>query len=102
MNTSDVRNTDRTQGFFWAIAIPVTASIVFAAVLLAYRGDKLYDAVVQAVYQFREQRARKKMTPSPLESERTWKELLSLSLHFQGLRQRSGFSRPGSEKQHLL
>jgi hypothetical protein len=102
MNTSDVRNTGRTQSFFWAIAIPVTAGIVFAAVLLAYRGDKLYDAVVQAVHQLREQRARKKMRPIPLKPGRTWQELLPLYLRFWSLRRRSGLSRPDSEKEHLL
>jgi hypothetical protein len=54
MNTADIRNTDRSQGFFWAIAVPVTAGIVFAAVLLAYHGDKLYDRISQTTHRFRD------------------------------------------------
>jgi hypothetical protein len=54
MNTADIRNTERGQGYFWAIAVPVTAGIVFAAVLLAYHGDKLYDAILQAIHRLAE------------------------------------------------
>ncbi|KAL1801754.1 hypothetical protein ACET3X_002096 [Alternaria dauci] len=32
MNTSDIRNIDRTQAFFWVIAIPFTAAIVLIAI----------------------------------------------------------------------
>jgi hypothetical protein len=102
MNMSDVRNTDQTQGFFWAIAIPVTAGIVFAAVLLAYRGDKLYDAIVQTVHQLREQRARKRMTTAPLNPGTTWPDMPHLHLRFWSLRGRGGFATSKSEKQHLL
>jgi hypothetical protein len=102
MNMSDVRNTDQTQGFFWAIAIPVTAGIVFLAVLLAYRGDKLYDAIVQAVHQLKEQRARRRVIPAPLKPGRTWPEMLPFYLRFWSLRERAGFSKSNSEKQHLL
>jgi hypothetical protein len=102
MNMSDVRNTDQTQGFFWAIAIPVTACIVFAAVLLAYHGDKLYDAIVQALHQLREQRMRKKLAPAPLKPGRTWPDMLPLYLRFWNLRGRGGVLIPNSGKQHLL
>jgi hypothetical protein len=54
MNMSDIRNTDSTQAFFWAIAIPVTAGIVFVAVFLACRGDKLYYTIVQTTQEVKE------------------------------------------------
>lgn len=50
----DIRNTNRSQGFFWAIALPVTAAIVVGAVLLAYQGDKLYDVIAKAFHQWRQ------------------------------------------------
>ncbi|KAF1832236.1 hypothetical protein BDW02DRAFT_503407 [Decorospora gaudefroyi] len=76
MNMVDIRDTNRTQGFFWAIAVPVTAGIVFVAVMLAYHGDKLYDAVVLAVHQVREHRARKGAIPMLLEPETKWRTFL--------------------------
>ncbi|KAL7770335.1 hypothetical protein CFE70_000268 [Pyrenophora teres f. teres 0-1] len=78
MNTSDIRNTDRGQGFFWSIALPVTAGIVFAAVLLAYHGDKLYDAIVQTYHQQRDKRLIDKGKAAPLEFSRTWRETLTV------------------------
>ncbi|KAF2874298.1 hypothetical protein BDV95DRAFT_627032 [Massariosphaeria phaeospora] len=54
MNTADIRNTNKNQGFFWAIAIPITVTIVGTAVLLAYYGDKLYDATFEAFRKLRE------------------------------------------------
>lgn len=89
MNTSDIRNTDRSQTFFWAIAIPVTAGIVFSAVLLAYHGDKLYDAVVQVVHEIREKRA---MTSRPLlEFRNAWDKSLPVYKVPWKARRRSAF-----------
>jgi hypothetical protein len=72
MNTADIRNTDRGQGYFWAIAVPVTAGIVFAAVLLAYHGDKLYDAGLQTIHQFGEYRSTSSATALRPEKRRSW------------------------------
>ncbi|OAL53758.1 hypothetical protein IQ07DRAFT_501866 [Pyrenochaeta sp. DS3sAY3a] len=89
MNTSDIRNTNRSQTFFWAIAIPVTAGIVFSAVLLAYHGDKLYDAVVQVVHEIREKRA---MTSEPLlEFRNAWDKSLPVYKVPWKARRRSAF-----------
>jgi hypothetical protein len=72
MNTADIRNMDRGQGYFWAIAVPVTAGIVFAAVLLAYHGDKLYDAILQAIQQFTEHRSNSPAMVLRPERKRSW------------------------------
>jgi hypothetical protein len=72
MNTADIRNMDRGQGYFWAIAVPVTAGIVFAAVLLAYHGDKLYDAILQAIDQFTEHRSNSPAMVLRPERKRSW------------------------------
>ncbi|KAF2186966.1 hypothetical protein K469DRAFT_662874 [Zopfia rhizophila CBS 207.26] len=50
MNTADIRNTGHGQGFFWSIALPVTASIVGISVLVAYQGDKMYDVLFKAAH----------------------------------------------------
>jgi hypothetical protein len=96
MNMSDIRNTNSTQAFFWAIAIPVTAGIVFAAVLLAYRGDKLYDSVVQAMHEMKEQRRRKNVQ-APLQNGRKWRDLLSFAPPSWVLRRRSNLKIEGVE-----
>jgi hypothetical protein len=54
MNTADIRNINKSQGLFWAIAVPVTAVIVLVAILLAYHGDKLYDRILQMIHRFAE------------------------------------------------
>jgi Mg2+ and Co2+ transporter CorA len=72
MNTADIRSTDRGQGYFWAIAVPVTAGIVFAAVLIAYHGDKLYDAVLKTTHQFTERRSASPETVSRPERKSSW------------------------------
>jgi hypothetical protein len=72
MNTADIRNTNRGQGYFWAIAVPVTAGIVFAAVLLAYHGDKLYDEGLQAIHQFVAYRSTSSVTELRPRKRRSW------------------------------
>lgn len=89
MNTSDIRNTNKGQGFFWAIAIPITACIVFAAVLLAYHGDKLYDAIVQAIHQLREQQTIVRATQA--EPGQLLEKTLPLHSSSWTSRRRSGF-----------
>lgn len=49
MNTADIRDTYHEQGFFWLIAVPVTAGVVGVSVLVAYRGDKMFDALNQSI-----------------------------------------------------
>jgi hypothetical protein len=78
MNTADIRNTDRGQGYFWAIAVPVTLGIVFAAVLLAYHGDKLYDAFWQAVHKLAERRSATSTKILQPEGKRSWMPMPSL------------------------
>ncbi|KAF2839532.1 hypothetical protein M501DRAFT_1056889 [Patellaria atrata CBS 101060] len=46
MNVSDLRNMDKTQTIFWSTALPVTGTVVCAALVVAYQGDKLQDMMV--------------------------------------------------------
>ncbi|KAF1937395.1 hypothetical protein EJ02DRAFT_412440 [Clathrospora elynae] len=101
MNTVDIRNTSQSQGSFWAIAVPVTLGIVFAVLLLAYHGDKLYDGIVQTVHRLREQRTRNRAKLAPLKSKRTWQKALPLHPRYWGVRGRSGFRRFDTEKLRL-
>lgn len=39
MNTADIRDMNRGQGLYWAIAIPVTFSVLLLAFLYGYKGD---------------------------------------------------------------
>ncbi|KAF1957180.1 hypothetical protein CC80DRAFT_491984 [Byssothecium circinans] len=61
MNTVDIRDTNRTQRFFWVIAVPVTASIVGIAVFIAYYGGQLYDMASIALQQLREDTSHEKI-----------------------------------------
>jgi hypothetical protein len=87
MNTSDIRNTDRGQGYFWAIAVPVTLGIVFAAVLLAYHGDRLYDAFWQAVHTLAERRTASSTKTLHTERRRSWGKMPSIHAGFPKVRQ---------------
>ncbi|RYN19210.1 hypothetical protein AA0116_g2953 [Alternaria tenuissima] len=89
MNTSDIRNIDRTQAFFWVIAIPFTAVIVLVAILLAYRGDKLYDLVVQTIHEVKERHMKTGLPIAPLQDEREWGNLFSFARPSRALRSRS-------------
>ncbi|KAF2110714.1 hypothetical protein BDV96DRAFT_583628 [Lophiotrema nucula] len=102
MNTADIRNTDLGQGFFWAIAMPVTFGIVVVAILLAYQGDKLYDATAQAFHRFREKDQFPKEISTLLSIERGLPQHKDspTSTRVAGLNRRSGLglrrSEPGS------
>lgn len=89
MNTSDIRDMERTQSFFWAISIPVTAAIVTSAVLLAYRGDKLYDAVQYAFDTTKEKYARKKARNVPLKVDVSWWDRMPLVFRRRTFRERT-------------
>lgn len=54
MNTTDVRDTQYDQRLFWAIAVPVTASIVTLAFTYGYKGDEIFDWVRDWVAQWKE------------------------------------------------
>jgi Na+/proline symporter len=101
MNTTDIRDTDRTQGFFWAIAIPVTAGIVFASVLLAYQGDKVYDAVAETVHKVKERYSRTRTQGSMQNLGRTWQRPISIRPSLWNLRRRGALARFGNDKLHL-
>jgi hypothetical protein len=46
MNFADIRDMERTQGLFWAVAVPVTAGIIVLAVFLANHGDRVLELVI--------------------------------------------------------
>lgn len=43
MNFSDIRDMDRTQWLFWAVAICTTMAVVTASVVLAFFGGDLQE-----------------------------------------------------------
>lgn len=43
MNFSDIRDMDRTQWLFWAVAICTTVGVVTASVVLAFFGGDLME-----------------------------------------------------------
>lgn len=58
MNTSDIRDTDRDQTFFWAIALPVTFVVLTTAFVYGYRGDAIDQFVDDMWESWRRLRAR--------------------------------------------
>lgn len=42
-NTADIRDMSNTQSTFWALAIPVTVTVVAVAMFVAYKGDVVHD-----------------------------------------------------------
>ncbi|EAW07142.1 uncharacterized protein ACLA_018460 [Aspergillus clavatus NRRL 1] len=49
MNTVDIRDMDLGQSVFWAVAAPFTTLTVGVCMLIAYQGDRLREAVIQAL-----------------------------------------------------
>jgi hypothetical protein len=45
MNTNDIRDMASGQSLFWAVAIPLTAVTMGAAMFISYNGDNLRDGV---------------------------------------------------------
>ena len=58
MNTSDIRNTDRDQWLFWAIAAPLTLFIVGVCMVVAYEGERIRDVIVQSLVKSRRETRR--------------------------------------------
>ncbi|GAB1206161.1 hypothetical protein APSETT445_004843 [Aspergillus pseudonomiae] len=58
MNTSDIRNTDRNQWLFWAIAAPLTLFIVGVCMVVAYEGERIRDVIVQSLVKSRRETRR--------------------------------------------
>lgn len=51
MNFADIRDMEKRQGVFWAIALPVTAGIIVIAIFLANHGDKALGLILQFLHQ---------------------------------------------------
>lgn len=43
MNTVDIRNQNATQGWFWEIAIPLTAAVIALALLVGYKFETMRE-----------------------------------------------------------
>ncbi|KAI1451696.1 hypothetical protein F4805DRAFT_463537 [Annulohypoxylon moriforme] len=50
MNTTDIRNTDYDQRFFWAVALPVTFVVLALAFFYGYKGDTIEDRILTLLY----------------------------------------------------
>lgn len=47
INTNDIRNMNSNQNLFWAVAMPVTLTVLFAAFVYAYKADEVADLLRQ-------------------------------------------------------
>ena len=102
MNTADIRNTDRDQRFFWAIAIPITASIVGVAVLFAYQGDKLYNALFKASHRWGEDSSTNFIAPSLIDVNQLQNDPQPFHAESWSLRKRSWFGSKRSNADSVL
>ncbi|KAF2170197.1 hypothetical protein M409DRAFT_19800 [Zasmidium cellare ATCC 36951] len=58
MNFSDIRDMDRTQWLFWAVAICVTVGVVTSSIVLAFSGG----AIVEKMHMWRDSRREKTLS----------------------------------------
>ncbi|OTA54642.1 hypothetical protein K449DRAFT_469323 [Hypoxylon sp. EC38] len=56
MNTTDIRDTDYDQRFFWTVAIPVTFVVLALAFLYGYKGDSIEDRILTLMHTKSERR----------------------------------------------
>ncbi|KAI0138077.1 hypothetical protein F4776DRAFT_654461 [Hypoxylon sp. NC0597] len=62
MNTTDIRDTDYDQRFFWTVAIPVTFVVLALAFLYGYKGDSIEDRIL-TLMQTRSERRHQELSP---------------------------------------
>ncbi|KAI1206728.1 uncharacterized protein F4807DRAFT_438038 [Annulohypoxylon truncatum] len=67
MNTTDIRDTDYDQRFFWTVALPVTFVVLALAFFYGYKGDTIEDRILTLMYDKSERRHRE-----PLKKTVTW------------------------------
>ncbi|KAF4934221.1 hypothetical protein CGCF245_v008832 [Colletotrichum fructicola] len=58
MNTTDIRDTEFDQRFFWIVSIPVTAVVVVLAMTYGYKSDDINDWLYQKMHQPRQKLSR--------------------------------------------
>ncbi|OTA79326.1 hypothetical protein M434DRAFT_38340 [Hypoxylon sp. CO27-5] len=56
MNTTDIRDTDYDQRFFWTVAIPVTFVVLALAFFYGYKGDSIEDRILTLMHTKSERR----------------------------------------------
>ncbi|KAI1106049.1 hypothetical protein F4804DRAFT_82626 [Jackrogersella minutella] len=56
MNTTDIRDTDYDQRFFWIVAIPVTVVVLALAFFYGYKGDAIEERVLALMHDRSERR----------------------------------------------
>ncbi|KAI0838310.1 hypothetical protein F5Y06DRAFT_303980 [Hypoxylon sp. FL0890] len=56
MNTTDIRDTDYDQRFFWTVAIPVTFVVLALAFFYGYKGDSIEERVLTLMHARSERR----------------------------------------------
>ncbi|KAI0883680.1 uncharacterized protein GGS22DRAFT_194936 [Annulohypoxylon maeteangense] len=50
MNTTDIRDTEYDQRFFWTVALPVTFVVLALAFFYGYKGDTIEDRILTLLY----------------------------------------------------
>ncbi|KAF2141565.1 uncharacterized protein K452DRAFT_287526 [Aplosporella prunicola CBS 121167] len=58
MNTADIRDTNKTQGTFWAAALPTTVVVLSVTMLLAYNASAIREWLFDARLEWSEHRQR--------------------------------------------
>ncbi|KAI1408535.1 hypothetical protein F5Y13DRAFT_204710 [Hypoxylon sp. FL1857] len=56
MNTTDIRDTDYDQRFFWTVAIPVTFVVLALAFFYGYKGDSIEERILTLMHAGSERR----------------------------------------------
>lgn len=88
MNFADIRDMEKRQGVFWAIALPVTAGIIVIAVFLANHGDKVLEAVIQFLQRMRRQGQESPKTAASVDGQSVWNSSATTLLQTRKPRQR--------------
>ncbi|KAI1140800.1 hypothetical protein F5Y05DRAFT_402884 [Hypoxylon sp. FL0543] len=66
MNTTDIRDTDYDQRFFWTVAIPVTFVVLALAFFYGYKGDSIEERILTLMHARSERRHQELLPKEPV------------------------------------
>lgn len=92
MNFADIRDMERRQGVFWAIAIPVTAGIIVIAVFLASHGDKVLEMLTRTLQKSKGQQRPSSMSSVSGSEINTWSSSVTTLPLPRGMKHRRRFA----------
>jgi hypothetical protein len=91
MNFADIRDMEKRQGVFWAIALPVTAGIIIIAVFLANHGDKVLEMIIRTLQEFKGQERPSSMVAVSESEKNPWNSSSTILPQPLGMQRRRGF-----------